>query len=416
LDSARLKLKALEDSYETDLEDAQLSLEVAIEKRDLLLNPKERDLNQAKSSITSAEAALLSAKAKLKDLIDGASTTDISIQQQNVKLAELALVEALDKLEDYKLISPIDGIVGQINIDVGDKINSSTSVMMISDPNSIRIDLTVSETDLIGLNEGMYGIALFDSLPDQFYVISISNVSQIPKVTQGIVTYPVESEILTGQSLMQALPELMRLASGLSMTGDLGNFSSMMPGGGMGGPPGESGGRGMPDIDIECAQKAIGTDLDFSDFRSLGRENIEKLRDSGCVSSPSAPPGGGMQAMMETLLNPSLPPAGMTANVILLKGIKDNLLLVPSKAISRRGRDAFVNKKISEIDIEEIKVTLGESDGTRTQILSGVEEGDTIILIVNTSTGNQQESRVDSSDPPPPPGGGMRGRGGFGPR
>ena len=120
--------------------------------------------------------------------------------------------------------------------------------------------------------------------------------------------------------------------------------------------------------------------------------------------------------MMETLLNPSLPPAGMTANVILLKGIKDNLLLVPSKAISRRGRDACVNKKMSEIDIEEIKVTLGESDGTRTQILSGVEEGDTIILIVNKSTGDQQESRVDSSSPPPPPGGGMRGRGGFGPR
>ena len=422
LDSARLKLKALEDSYETDLEDAQFSLEVAIEKRDLLLNPKERDLNQAKSSITSAEAALLSAKAKLKDLIDGASTTDISIQEQNVKLAELVLVEALDKLEDYKLISPIDGIVGQINIDVGDKINSSTSIMMISDPNLVRIDLTVSETDLIGLNEGMYGIALFDSLPGQFYVISISNVSQIPKVTQGIVTYPVESEILTVQSLMQALPELMRLASGLSMTGELGNFSSMMPGGGMapgggmGGPLGGSGGRGMPDIDIDCAQKAIGTDLDFSDFRSLGRENIEKLRNSGCMSSPSGPPGGGMQAMMETLLNPSLPPAGMTANVILLKGIKENLLLVPSKAISRRGRDAFVNKKISETDIEEIKVTLGESDGTRTQILSGVEEGDTIILIVNKSTGNQQESEVDSSNPPPPPGGGMRGRGSFGPR
>ena len=189
----------------------------------------------------------------------------------------------------------------------------------------------------------------------------------------------------------------------------------MAPGGGMGGPPGGSGGRGMPDIDIDCAQKAIGkTDIDFSDFRSLGRENIEKLRNSGCMSSPSGPPGGGMQAMMEPLLNPSLPPAGMTANVILLKGIKENLLLVPSKAISRRGRDAFVNKKFSETQIEEIKVTLGESDGTRTQILSGVEEGDTIILVVNKSTGNQQES--SESSPPPPPGGNMGGRGGMGPR
>jgi len=291
---------------------------------------------------------------------------------------------------------------------------------MISDPSSVRIDLTVSETDLIGLNQGMYGIALFDSLPGQFYVISISNVSQIPKVTQGIVTYPVESEILTGQKLMQAFPELTKLASGLSMTGNLGNFSSMLPGGGMppsggtGGPPGT--GRGMPDIDIDCAQKTLGEmDIDFSDFRSLGRENIEKLRSAGCISRPSGPPAGeGMRAMMENLLNPSLPPAGMTANVILLKGIKENLLLVPSKAISRKGRDAFVNKKVSDTEIQEIKVTLGESDGTRTQIVSGVEEGETIILRVNSSSVIQEESSERNSQPPP--GGGMRGRGGMGPR
>ena len=82
----------MEDSYETDLEDAQLSLEVAIEKRDLLLNPKERDLNQAKSSIASAEAALLSAQAKLNDLIEGVSETDRNIQEQNVKIFDAIVI------------------------------------------------------------------------------------------------------------------------------------------------------------------------------------------------------------------------------------------------------------------------------------------------------------------------------------
>jgi len=121
--------------------------------------------------------------------------------------------------------------------------------------------------------------------------------------------------------------------------------------------------------------------------------------------------------MMESLINPTLPPAGMTANVIILRGIKENLLLIPSKAISRRGRDAFVNRKVSEIEVEEIKVTLGESDGTRTQILSGITEGDTLILRINTSSGERQDSsEADSSaeHSPPQGGGGMRGR--WGPR
>ena len=424
LNSANLKLEALKNSHESDLEDAEISLEVAIAKRDLLLNPNERDLNQAKSAIASAEAGLLSAKAKEKKLIEGPLSTEITIQEQNIKLAELSLADAKDKLEDYKLISLKDGIVGQINVDVGDKVNSSTSIMIITDPNSIRIDLTVSETDLIGLEKGMYGIAIFDSIPDQFYVISITNVSQFPKVTQGIVTYPVESEILTGQSLMRSLPELMRLASGLSTTGDLGNFASMMPGGGMSFGGGMGPGRGMgghpggdmgPDIDADCVKRVTGESE--IDFRNLGRENIEKLRDEGCLSPPSGPPEGGMQAMMESLINPTLPPAGMTANVIILRGIKENLLLIPSKAISRRGRDAFVNRKVSEIEVEEIKVTLGESDGTRTQILSGITEGDTLILRINTSSGERQDSsEADSSaeHSPPQGGGGMRGR--WGPR
>ena len=80
-------------------------------------------------------------------------------------------------------------------------------------------------------------------------------------------------------------------------------------------------------------------------------------------------------------------------------------------------KNRIVNKKVSDTEIQEMKVTLGESDGTRTQILSGVQEGETIILRVNNSSGTQQESsQTDSARPQGPPRGGMGGRGGMGPR
>ncbi len=83
------------------------------------------------------------------------------------------------------------------------------------------------------------------------------------------------------------------------------------------------------------------------------------------------------------------------------------MVLVPSKAIKRKGRDSYVIKSSGDIE-EEVVVELGETDGSRTSILSGLNEGD--VVIIKSEINDKDDVMKNSKDnenaknqnPPPP--------------
>ena len=114
----------------------------------------------------------------------------------------------------------------------------------------------------------------------------------------------------------------------------------------------------------------------------ISPETIQKIVSSGCLESSlsdrmSNP--GAIFDLIEQFSPTKLPVAGMGGNVILLKDLKEDLILVPSKAIKRKGRDAYVIKSVGEIE-EEVLVKLGVTDGERTAVVDGLNEGDVIIM------------------------------------
>lgn len=72
---------------------------------------------------------------------------------------------------------------------------------------------------------------------------------------------------------------------------------------------------------------------------------------------------------------------GMTANANLITAEKGNVLLVPNKAINvdRSSGTYSVNVKIGDT-IEEVPVTLGLRDNQNTEITSGIQAGDVIVI------------------------------------
>ena len=91
-----------------------------------------------------------------------------------------------------------------------------------------------------------------------------------------------------------------------------------------------------------------------------------------------------------------MPSAGMGANVILLKDLKEDLIMIPSKAILRKSKESYVKKSLLEEEIE-VKVITGESDGIRTSIIEGVTEGDLIIIEYKVSE-QDSKSTLDKED------------------
>ena len=350
-----------------------------------ITSPSQNEINQASTAVLVAQSSLEASKIALesalqnqKDVLDGASEYQINRQKKIVYSAELSVQENQKIVDSLQIKSPRNGVVGQINVAVGDKVNAGTLLGIVSDITSISVDLSISESDLDGIKEGLVGLAIFDSIPDQPYIVRVTNLSMIPNINQGIVSYPVKADILTTIEIASALPELAKYASGISGASSLSNFlpsSSNLP---------SSGPSRLPQIDpsnvdLECLRDKFGEEFDLDD---ISPDMIQKIVSSGCLESSLsdriASPGA-IFDLIEQFSPSKLPVAGMGGNVILLKDLKEDLILVPSKAIKRKGRDAYVIKSVGEIE-EEVLVKLGETDGERTSIIQGLNEGDVIIM------------------------------------
>ena len=73
--------------------------------------------------------------------------------------------------------------------------------------------------------------------------------------------------------------------------------------------------------------------------------------------------------------------SGMNATAILTVGVTENVLTIPAAALNQRGSRSFVYTGYdpeSRTLLNSVDVTVGVSDGQTAEILSGLNEGDTV--------------------------------------
>ncbi|MAX11275.1 MAG: hypothetical protein CL710_02920 [Chloroflexi bacterium] len=347
-----------------------------------LSSPEQLELDKLNAALDSANANLDYALARELELTAGALVNEINRKEQDVRIAELNLIDAETNLKNHTLTAPFAGIVGAIDVTLGQRIGSSTAVTTLSDPKSIYIEIPASESDLNQMQVGNLGIATFEGMPEQFYIVKLKAISAIPNITQGIISYPAEGKILTGQLLMQEATNIASLqgdlfkAMGFDVTAMSGLSVGRPTGGAMSGPPG-----GRP---------TGGTMSGPPGGRPTG-------------GAMSGPPGGeqrgpisGMGSLAGQFINPKLPLDGMSGTLTLVTNIQQDVLLVPSNAITRVGRDNTVKLKNIDGSIEQIVVQTGNDDGQNTLILDGLKENDTILIEVKKSN---SKSGIENSKP-----------------
>ncbi len=100
----------------------------------------------------------------------------------------------------------------------------------------------------------------------------------------------------------------------------------------------------------------------------------------------------------------------MTANVAIITVQKENVLIVPAEAVIRRTGEYFAEIAGGPAK-EERKVQVGLRDTEKVEILSGLAEGDRIVVHKET-TDSRWNAKKDMGPPPPPmmPPPGGRGR------
>lgn len=211
----------------------RLKEDKAIAKKDAEENAQEK-LESAKEAVKNAEKSLARAKTNLERAYDDfieqkqstsqtyemktesyekekSTNTSIMNAELNIKDAELALEEALNKLEKVKIYAPKSGQIVSINQSVGEQVSgknnspesmifgtsgSSGNFIVICDLSEIYLTASITEGDIIGIEVGQTVRVTVDSIGEEEYMGKVNTVSSLPTTdTSGITTYTVTARL-----------------------------------------------------------------------------------------------------------------------------------------------------------------------------------------------------------------------------
>lgn len=174
-------------------------LELPIEEGDTL---REGDLiavldsADLEASLEQAKASLLEARARLADVereqgrqqrlfeaevtsraeLD-ASNTAVEVARAQVELAEARVASAEAQLAYTRIYAPIDGVVIEKNVEVGEMVapggftsqQSTGAILRMADPTSLEVEADVNESYIARLRPGMPVSIEVDAVPDRAY-------------------------------------------------------------------------------------------------------------------------------------------------------------------------------------------------------------------------------------------------------
>ena len=124
--------------------------------------------------------------------------TNLENLAAELEVAESNLLVIETEINQYAYItSPIDGIVLDRNINVGDTVvdsssNSSSSIFTLAENlREMQIEASVGELDVVAIHRGQPVRFTLESLPGRSFTGTVENIRMTPIVANNVVTYTV---------------------------------------------------------------------------------------------------------------------------------------------------------------------------------------------------------------------------------
>ena len=139
------------------------------------------DLDAAKIAVDSSQAALESAQAALNSAKAVVGQAQANVNQSQVNL-------------DHTIITaPVDGIVTQRNVDVGQTVASSlqapTLFVIAADLTKMQVSANIDEADIGRIRPGQRATFRVDAYPTDTFEGTVSQIRLQPIVVQNVTTY-----------------------------------------------------------------------------------------------------------------------------------------------------------------------------------------------------------------------------------
>ncbi len=224
--------EATVDKAKAAMENAQLVFDRTAELWEEELVSK-LEYDQRKTDLTSAAAGVREAEFRLDQLKSQRAQTEaqVSASQRRVAQAEFSLQRMQDILEKHDVISPLDGIVTNLPVRVGETVvpgiqnSAGSAVMTIADMSLITAEVAVDETDIVYLALGQHAEVSIDAIPDKTFpghIIEIGNTAILRSTGEAAsnsTTSATEAKDFKVVIALDSPPDSVR--PGLSCTADI---------------------------------------------------------------------------------------------------------------------------------------------------------------------------------------------------
>lgn len=127
-----------------------------VKKGQLILTLDVRDAELAKKVAETKvlEARRLAARSSELQKKKITSKANVDDAQTRLERAELELDQAIEALEDRKVLAPFDGVIGIPNVEPGDRVTTTTALMTLDDRSQLIVEFEVPELFISRLSLG----------------------------------------------------------------------------------------------------------------------------------------------------------------------------------------------------------------------------------------------------------------------
>lgn len=168
---------------QNDFNSSQRALDLTRVNYETLVQAKRNEIQNLNSQLAIYDATL-------RDLQDGPLSEDTAIGANAIQSSQATLDSLLNKLQDYQLISPFDGVVRTIDFKVWDIVSSAgASTLTVENPDFYNIVVQIDQIDIVKVRVGQTVQIVFDAYPDLMITGSLSSIDPTPIEKSWVISY-----------------------------------------------------------------------------------------------------------------------------------------------------------------------------------------------------------------------------------
>jgi RND family efflux transporter MFP subunit len=279
-------------------------------------------VQQAQSQVNQASSAVKAAQANYDQVVAPATANDVDAAAAQVASAQAAVEEARANLDAATLVAPFDGTIAAIGGTVGQWVtggptsNPANALVTLVDLDDLQVTAQVNEADIGKVKAGDAVAFNVSAFPDKTFAGKVLQIQPVGAVVQNVVNYNVTSSIQRASGDTPLYPGMTATVNIVSAE----RSDAVL----------------VPDAALSFAQDAI-------------QQSLANSGRNGQANRPATPPA--LNASSTAPPAASVAPANEAVVIVL-----------------RNGRPT------------PVRVKLGISDGTFSEVISGLNGGETVVV------------------------------------